>query len=69
MEYIPWFAWIVLFGIVFGTTASVVDSVLKHRRKVAEIQAGPSRYEVTTRLDAIEGRLERIERALTDIPG
>jgi hypothetical protein len=68
MESIPWFAWILLGAIVFGSLASVVDSVLKHRRKVAEITAGPARHEVLVRLDAIEHRLERIERALTEIP-
>jgi hypothetical protein len=68
MESIPWFAWILLGAIVFGSLASVVDSVLKHRRKVAEINAGPARHEVLVRLDAIEHRLERIERALTEIP-
>jgi hypothetical protein len=68
MESIPWFAWILLGAIVFGSLASVVDSVLKHRRKVAEINAGPARHEVVVRLDAIEHRLERIERALTEIP-
>jgi hypothetical protein len=69
MESIPWFAWIVLGAIVFGSLASVVDSVLKNRRKIAEINAGPSRHEVLVRLDAIEHRLERIERTLTEIPG
>ena len=69
MESIPWFAWIVLGGIVFGTLASVADSVLKNRRKIAEINAGPARHEVLARLEAIEQRLERIERALTEVPG
>jgi hypothetical protein len=68
MESIPWFAWIVLGGIAFGTLASVVDSVLKNRRKIAEIHAAPSRDEVLVRLDAIEHRLERIERALSEVP-
>lgn len=69
MESLPWFVWIVLAGIVFVTIASVTDTIAKNRRKIAEIQAGPARHEVIARLDAIETRLERIERALTDIPG
>ncbi len=69
METIPWFVWIVLAGIVFGTIASVTDAIAKNRRKIAEIQAGPARHEVIARLDSIEARLERIERVLTDIPG
>ncbi len=68
MESIPWFAWIVLGAIVFGSLASVADSVLKNRRKIAEIHAGPSRHEVLVRLEAIEHRLERIERALSEVP-
>lgn len=69
MEYIPWFVWIILAAIVFGTTAQVVDTVLKHRRKVAELTHGPARHEVLTRLEAIERRLDGIERTLTEIPG
>jgi hypothetical protein len=69
MEHIPWIAWIAITAIAFGSAASVIDAVLKNRRKIAEIQAGPARHEVLARLDAIEQRLERIERTLTEIPG
>lgn len=69
METWPWFVWILLAGIVCGTAASVIDAALKNRRRIAEIAAGPSRTEVLVRLEAIEQRLERIERALTEIPG
>ena len=69
MDSLPWIAWILIAAIVFGTLASAVDTIAKNRRKIAEIKAGPARTEVLGRLDAIEHRLERIERALTDIPG
>lgn len=68
MESIPWFAWIVLGGIVFATIASVTETIAKNRRKIVEIQTGPARHEVVARLEAIEVRLARIERALTEIP-
>lgn len=69
MATIPWFVWIVLGGLVFVTVASVTDTIAKNRRKIAELQAVPTRHEVAARLDAIEAQLDRIERALTEIPG
>ena len=59
----------IMAGIVFVGVASVVETQLKNRRKLAEINAGPARHEVLARLEAIEQRLERIERALTEVPG
>lgn len=64
MDPVLWFVWVALLAVVVGGAATVVDLVLKHRRRLAEISAGGARPEVHDRLDAIDARLERIERTI-----
>lgn len=64
MDPLLTFAWIALLAVLVGGTATVVDLVLKHRRRLAEIEAGAPSDEVRDRLDAVDARLERIELAL-----
>ena len=68
MDPVLWFVWVALLAVVVGGTATVVDTVLKHRRRLAEIQAGAPHAEVRERLEEIDARLERLERALDVAP-
>lgn len=64
MDPVLWFVWVALLAVVVGGTATVVDTVLKHRRRLAEIQAGTPHADVRDRLDEVDARLDRLERAV-----
>ncbi|KSW30124.1 hypothetical protein [Cellulomonas sp. B6] len=64
MDPVLWFVWVALLAVVVGGTATVVDTVLKHRRRLAEIQAGTPHTDVRDRLDEVDARLDRLERAV-----
>ena len=79
MDNIPWFAWIVIVGIIAGVTSSIVAAVLRSREKQAEFagatelrglveQGAASNQAVLDRLAQLDIRLASIERTLTDIP-
>ncbi|MDQ0425387.1 MULTISPECIES: hypothetical protein [Cellulomonas] len=68
MDPVLWFVWVALLAVVVGGTATVVDTVLKHRRRLAEIRADAARRDVHDRLDAVDARIERLERASDAAP-
>ncbi|HSP76436.1 MAG TPA: hypothetical protein VLO31_09510 [Cryobacterium sp.] len=79
MEFLPWFAWIAIVGIIAGVTSSIVAASLRSREKQAEFagaadlrvlvgQSTASNQAVLDRLDQLDIRLASIERTLTDIP-
>jgi hypothetical protein len=69
MEYIPWFAWIAIAGIISWGAISIAREIGGRRRLVQALddQASSNRALLDT-LGSINSRLDAIEKTLTDIP-
>ena len=70
LYYIPWFVWIVLFGIVGGVIITAIQTFGGRNTKIAKAleQNTIVNEKLIERLDAIDGRLGAVEKTLTDIP-
>jgi hypothetical protein len=70
LNFIPWFAWIAIAGIVVGGIVSVVK--LRFKRNDASVKALEQNTAVNealvARLEGIDGRLAKLEKTLDDIP-
>lgn len=70
MEYIPWFAWIVIVAILAGAIIAVANAA--SGRKAELVQALKQNTEVNehlrARLEDVERRLASVEKTLTEIP-
>ena len=68
--YIPWFVWIVIFGILAGVIITAIQTFGKRNDKLAKAleQNTLVNEKLIERLDAIDGRLGVVEKTLTDIP-
>ena len=69
MEYIPWFAWIAIAGIICWGAISIAREIGGRRRLMQALdgQASSNRALLDT-LGSINSRLDAIEKTLTDIP-
>jgi hypothetical protein len=69
MEYVPWFAWIPIAGIICWGAISIAREIGGRRRlvQVLDDQASSNRALLDT-LGSINSRLDAIEKTLTDIP-
>lgn len=70
LAYFPWFAWIVIVGIVMGGLVTIVkmrsernDSTAKALEQNAAVNEA-----LIARLEGIDDRLARLEKTLDDIP-
>ncbi|MCL3862817.1 hypothetical protein [Actinotalea sp. K2] len=77
INVIPWFAWIPIVAIIGYFLHSIVETVVRSRQKVAEAaladqqqtaELAETNARLLARLDGIDGRLQTIEKTLTDIP-
>ncbi len=70
LYYIPWFVWIVIFGIIAGVIITAIQTFGKRNDKLAKAleQNTLVNEKLIERLDAIDGRLGVVEKTLTDIP-
>lgn len=70
LYYIPWFVWIVIFGIIGGVIITAIQTFGKRNDKLAKAleQNTLVNQSLIERLDAIDGRLGTVEKTLTDIP-
>lgn len=70
MEYIPWFAWIAIAGIIFAGLAVVVDSRSGQKTELARAlkQNADVNEKLLARLDGIDSRLSSVEKTLNEIP-
>lgn len=70
MEYIPWFMWIVLAGIVAGVVITLANSAGRRKSELAQAlqQHAEANERLISRLDGIEARLTSVEKTLTEIP-
>ncbi len=70
IAYIPWFAGIVIIGIIAGAVITMFST--RNGRKTELAQALKQNAEVNerliARLEGIESRLSSVEKALNDIP-
>lgn len=68
--YFPWFAWIVIVGMVVGGVVSVVKMRTERNDSMAKaLEQNTSVNEaLVARLEGIDGRLARLEKTLDDIP-
>ncbi len=68
--YFPWFAWIVIVGMVVGGVVSVVKMRTERNDSMAKaLEQNTSVNEaLIARLEGIDGRLARLEKTLDDIP-
>jgi hypothetical protein len=70
LNFIPWFAWIAIAGIVIGGIISVMklrsernDAMVKVLEQNTAVNAA-----LVARLDGVDGRLAKLEKTLDDIP-
>lgn len=70
LNYIPWFAWIAIFGIIAGVIITVVDKLVGRNTKLAKAldENALVNEKLIVRLDTIDSRLGAVEKTLTDIP-
>ncbi len=70
MEYIPWFAWIVIAAIIAGTIVTVSTSRSTGRNELAQAlkQNAEANEKLVARLDGIDLRLTSVEKTLNEIP-
>jgi hypothetical protein len=70
MEYIPWFAWIAIVGIIVGGLIALGRIFADRNSKLSAAleQNSAVNERLIERLDAIDGRLGAVEKTLNDIP-
>jgi uncharacterized membrane protein YqgA involved in biofilm formation len=70
MEYIPWFAWIIIVAIIVGGVITVTSELARGRNRATQALEENTRANarLVERLDAIDARLGSVEKTLTDIP-
>ncbi|MEO6941684.1 MAG: hypothetical protein ABI238_05285 [Terrimesophilobacter sp.] len=70
LNYIPWFAWIAIFGIIAGVIITVVTKFAGRNTELSKAldQNSAVNEKLLARLDAIDSRLGSVEKTLTDIP-
>jgi hypothetical protein len=71
LDYIPWFAWIAIVGIVVGGVITVATKFAGRNTDLAKAleQNAAVNEKLIARLDGIDSRLGSVERTLNDIPG
>ena len=69
-NYIPWFAWIAIFGIIAGVVITIVNKFAGRNAELAKAleQNALVNEKLIARLDTIDSRLGTVEKTLTDIP-
>ncbi len=70
MEYIPWFAWIIIVAIIVGGVITITSELTRGRNRATQALEENTRANarLVERLDAIDARLGSVEKTLTDIP-
>lgn len=70
MEYMPWFAWIAIAGIIVGGAIAIVGALNERKTELAEAlkQNAEINEKLIARLDGIDSRLGSVEKTLNDIP-
>jgi len=79
LEYIPWFAWIAIAGIIGGITYQIVVATQNAKTRRVELSSSTELREVVERntavstellgkLSSLDARLAVVEKTLTDIP-
>lgn len=68
--YMPWFGWIIILAIIVGGIISIVDSHSRKDKVTARLveQNAELNEKVVARLEAVDSRLESLEKTLTDLP-
>jgi hypothetical protein len=71
IEYIPWFGWIAIVGIIMGSLISIANAFAGRNTALAKAleQNAAVNEKLIARLDGIDSRLGSVEKTLTDIPG
>lgn len=70
LNYIPWFAWIAIAGIIVGGLIAIATQFAGRNTALAKAleQNSVVNEKLVARLDAIDSRLGAVEKTLTDIP-
>lgn len=70
MEYMPWFAWIAIAGIIVGGAIAIVGALNEPKSELAQAlkQNAEVNEKLIARLDGIDSRLSSVEKTLNDIP-
>lgn len=71
LDYIPWFGWIAIVGIIVGGLIAISKSFAGRNTALAKAleQNAAVNEKLIARLDGIDSRLGSVEKTLSDIPG
>jgi hypothetical protein len=71
LDYIPWFGWIAIVGIVMGGLITMANTFAGRNTALSKAleQNAAVNEKLLDRLDGIDSRLGSVEKTLNDIPG